>query len=135
MPYPEMHTLGKCCRTCPSPKISWVFRLMVVQYWTPALMPTPKLQEQTAHLHEGVTARSTGMCLCVHTHGSCKDTSTENCTHSWALQIWHINTNGLSSNQLLHWGHLRTSEKRQSKKRQRNRASLKSSKQMFKTKF
>ena len=50
-------------------------------------------------------------CVCVHTHGSCKDTSTEICTHSWALRIWNINTNGLSSNQLLHRGHLRTSDK------------------------
>ena len=33
------------------------------------------------------------------------------CIHSWALRIWHINTNGLSSNQLLHRGHLRTSDK------------------------
>ena len=54
-------------------------------------LATPKLQEQTAHLHEGVTARSTGMCVYtlmdlakihqqkfVHTHGLCEfGTSTQ----------------------------------------------------------
>ena len=51
-------------------------------------------------------------CVRVHTHGSCKDTSTEICTHSWALRIWHINTNGLFLPiSCCIGGHLRTSEK------------------------